>query len=117
MDDEIALTLSQLDVTAMRIFVTEIGNATDNDVFELFVFCFPHCSKAKCNPTCISTCVTTTSVFYIERKPCEWRVCIRFCIVEILSIMEARYSGEVGESNGKRNCPYFIDSPLLKGAE
>ena len=40
---EIASTLSQLDVTAMRIFVTEIGNATDNDVFELFVFCFPHC--------------------------------------------------------------------------
>ena len=44
MDVAIASTLSQLDVTAMRIFVTEIGNATDNDVFELFVFCFPHCS-------------------------------------------------------------------------
>ena len=43
MGTAIALTLSQLDVTAMRIFVTEIGNATDNDVFELFVFWFPHC--------------------------------------------------------------------------
>lgn len=40
---EIAFTLSQLDVTAIRIFLTEIGNATDNDVFELFVICVPHC--------------------------------------------------------------------------
>lgn len=27
--------------------------------------------------------------------------------------MEARYSGEVGESNGKRNGTCFIDSPLF----
>lgn len=40
---EIAFKLSQLDVTAIRIFLTEIGNATDNDTFELFVVCVPHC--------------------------------------------------------------------------
>ena len=47
---EIAFTLSQLDVTAIRIFLTEIGNATDNDVFELFVICVPHCLYANSNP-------------------------------------------------------------------
>lgn len=46
MDVAIASLLSQLDVTAMRIFVTEIGNATDNAVFKLFVFWFPHCLLA-----------------------------------------------------------------------
>ena len=48
---EIAFTLSQLDVTAIRIFLTEIGNATDNDVFELFVICVPHCLYTDGNPS------------------------------------------------------------------
>jgi hypothetical protein len=41
--DATAMILSQLDVTPMRIFVTEIGNDTDNDRLELIVFWVPHC--------------------------------------------------------------------------
>lgn len=41
--DATALILSQLDVTPMRIFVTEIGNDTDIDRLELIVFWVPHC--------------------------------------------------------------------------
>ena len=64
MGTAIALTLSQLDVTAMRIFVTEIGNATDNDVFELFVFWFPHCSIADDNY--IKFCICRKTIFPVE---------------------------------------------------
>lgn len=62
---EIAFTLSQLDVTAIRIFLTEIGNATDNDVFELFVICVPHCLLANTDDIVSKGTVGLASYMYL----------------------------------------------------